>query len=84
MMLLCGLATKNTPVFSGLTSPFLQIGGNNPTVEEFQTRTLPFARQSISARHGDVTVQASTADADDDTVERPHVSDRQGGLKYKN
>jgi hypothetical protein len=56
----------------------------NPTVEEFQTRTLPFARQRISARHGDVTVQASTADADDDTVERPHVSDRQGGLKYKN
>ena len=39
-MLLCGLATKNTPVFSELTSPFLQIGGNHPRHEEFQSRTL--------------------------------------------
>ena len=39
-MLLCGLATKNTPVFSELTSPFLQIGGNNPQYEEFKARTL--------------------------------------------
>jgi hypothetical protein len=40
MMLLCGLATKNTPVFSGSTSPFLQIGGNNPQYDEFKARTL--------------------------------------------
>jgi hypothetical protein len=40
MMLLCGLAAKNTPVFSELTSPFLQIGGNNPQYEDFKPRTL--------------------------------------------
>jgi hypothetical protein len=40
MMLLCGLATKNTPVFSELTSPLLQIGGNSPEHEDFQARTM--------------------------------------------
>ena len=40
MMLLCGLATKNSPVFSQLTSPLLQIGGNEPQYEEFRPRTL--------------------------------------------
>jgi hypothetical protein len=39
-MLLCGLATKNTPVFSRSTSHFLQIGGNNPRLEDFQPRTM--------------------------------------------
>ena len=40
MMLLCGLATKNTPVFSRSTYPFLQIGGNAPQQEDFQPRTM--------------------------------------------
>jgi hypothetical protein len=40
MMLLCGLAAKNTPVFSALTSAFLQIGGNNPQYDEFKARTI--------------------------------------------
>ena len=40
MMLLCGLATKKTSVFSTSTSPFVQIGGNNPQYEEFKARTL--------------------------------------------
>jgi hypothetical protein len=40
MMLLCGLATKNAPVFSDLISFFLQIGGNRPTHPEFEPRTL--------------------------------------------
>jgi hypothetical protein len=40
MMLLYGLATKNTPVFSRSTSPFLQIGGNEPKYEEFRPRTI--------------------------------------------
>jgi hypothetical protein len=40
MMLLCGLSTKNTPVFSELTSPFLQIGGNEPQYDEFKPRTV--------------------------------------------
>jgi hypothetical protein len=39
-MLLCGLTTKNTPVFSELTSPFVQIGGNRPAHPEFEPRTL--------------------------------------------
>jgi hypothetical protein len=39
MMLLCGLATKNTPVFSWSTSPSLQIGGNTPQHAEFESRT---------------------------------------------
>lgn len=40
MMLLCGLATKNTPEFSDLASLYLQIGGNNPQHEEFESRTM--------------------------------------------
>jgi len=40
MMLLFGLSTKNTPVFSELTSPFLQIGGNTPQHTEFESRTM--------------------------------------------
>jgi hypothetical protein len=40
MMQLCGLATKNTPVFSGSTSPFLQIGGNDPQYEDCRPRTM--------------------------------------------
>ena len=40
MMLLCGLATKKTSVFSTSTSTFVQIGGNNPQYEEFQPRSV--------------------------------------------
>ena len=40
MMLLCGLATKTTSVFSRSTSHFLQIGGNEPQYEDFRPRTL--------------------------------------------
>jgi len=40
MMLLCGLATKNAPVFSDLISFFLQIGGNEPQYDEFKPRTV--------------------------------------------
>jgi hypothetical protein len=39
-MLLCGLATKKTSVFSTSTSPFVQIGGNNPQYDEFRARTI--------------------------------------------
>ena len=39
MMLLCGLATENMPVFSELTSRFL-IGGNDPQYDEFKPRTV--------------------------------------------
>jgi len=40
MMLLCGLAAKNTPVFSEFTPCFLQIGGNSPQYAESEPRTL--------------------------------------------
>ena len=40
MMLLYGLATKNSPVFSELNTPFLQIGGNDPRYDEFKPRTV--------------------------------------------
>jgi hypothetical protein len=40
MMLLCGLAAKETPEFSDPTSSSLQIAGNNPQYEEFKARTL--------------------------------------------
>ena len=39
MMLLCELATKNMPAFSESTAPFLQIGGNTPQHQEFESRT---------------------------------------------
>jgi hypothetical protein len=35
-----GLATKKTSVFSTSTSPFVQIGGNEPRYEDFRPRTL--------------------------------------------
>ena len=40
MMLLSGLATKKTSVFSTSTFPFVQIGGKNPQHEEFESRTM--------------------------------------------
>jgi hypothetical protein len=40
MMLLCGLAAKETPEFSDPTSSSLQIGGNEPQYDEFKPRTV--------------------------------------------
>jgi hypothetical protein len=40
MMLLCGLTTKKPSVFSTSTSPFVQIGGNEPQYEEFRPQAL--------------------------------------------
>jgi hypothetical protein len=40
MILLFGQAAKNAPVFSELTSPFLEIGGNSPQYPEFEPRTV--------------------------------------------